>query len=105
MIHKLYSDFLYLFKRFPIDATKKGYDLGEFIRKKFSKSFTHGEFTQNVDIAYWTKTYKELESLVNNEYASKYPREKATGALNLGREHCKLAVSNQAKKLMGDEHN
>ena len=38
---------------------------------------------------------------MNNDFLNKYPRVKATGALNLGREHCKLAVSNQARKLMG----
>jgi hypothetical protein len=101
MSQKLYADFLLLFKRFPIDSTKKGHDLGEFARKKFSKAFTHGELTQTVDISQWTKTHKELERLVNNEFFDKYPRVKATGALNLGREHCKLVVSNDYQKMMG----
>lgn len=100
MSQKIYKDFISLFKRWPIDATKKGRDLGEHIRVRFMNAFAKGELSENVDVAYWTQAHKDLSRIVNNEFAEKYPRSKATGALGIGREHCRVVLSNSAQQYM-----
>lgn len=97
---QLYRNFFELFKRWPIDLTKKGRDLSENVRKKFQLSFYQGEITPNVDLKYWSKTYKEIETLLNNDIFDKYPRKKATGALGIGKEHCRVVLSNSALKFL-----
>ena len=42
------------------------------------------------------------DKIANNEYFVKYPRQRAVGALGLGKEQCKLAVSNTALKFFDD---
>lgn len=98
MTSQLYREFLNLFKRWPIDATKKGNDLGEYLRKKFVNSFTKGESSENIDLNYWTNALAELKRIANNEFVDKYPRNKGTAALGVGKEQCRVVLSNDAKK-------
>lgn len=100
---QLYRDFLNLFKRWPIDATKKQRDLSELVRKKFSKSFQLGESSENVDLKYWSKVYNDLKPLVNNEYSNKYPRNKSTAASGCSKEQCKIALSNSSMEYLGND--
>ena len=77
--------------------------MGEHLRKLFNRDFRQGELAENVDINKWKKIYQDLKPIANNEYAIKYPRERATGALGLGREQCKLIMSNTAQKYMSKD--
>jgi hypothetical protein len=97
---QLYRNFFELFKRWPIDLTKKGRDLSEHVRKKFQIAFNQGEITPNVDLKYWSKAYSNIEILLNNDIFDKYPRKKATGALGIGKEHCRVVLSNSASKFL-----
>jgi nucleoid factor 1 len=99
---QLFKEFIVLFKSWPIDLTKSGRCLGEHIRKEFSKDFRHGEFSQNIDVNHWKKVLNDLKPLANNEILNKYPRNKIVGALGLGRDQCKLVVSNQAMKIFNE---
>jgi len=99
MSQQLFREFIVLFKHWPIDATKAGSCLGEQLRKHFSQHFKKGELSENINVKHWTKIYHDLNRILNNEYKLKYPRAKAIGSLGLGKEQCKLVLSNQAKKF------
>lgn len=101
---ELFKRFVMLLKMWPVDATKQGRCLGEYVRKLFNGSFKNAGLSEtNMDVKYWSKVYADLKPIANNEYAMKYPREKATGALGLGKEQCKLIMSNTAMKYMAKE--
>ena len=91
---QLFKEFIFLFKTWPVDATKTRRCLGEYLRKEFNKSFKQGDLSDNIDVKYWSKVLSDLKPIANNEYFAKYPRQKAVGALGLGREQCKILVSN-----------
>lgn len=98
MSSQLFKEFIVLFKNWPADATKSGRCLGEYIRKLFNSDFKQGELS-NVDTKYWIKVLDDLKPIANNEFAARYPRQRAVGALGLGREQCKLTMSNTALKF------
>ena len=100
---QLYRDFLNLFKRWPIDATKKNRDLSEMVRKKFSLAFQQGESSENVDLKYWSQVYNDLKPVINNEFSDKYPRANSTAASGLSKEQCKIALSNRAMEYLGND--
>ncbi|RNA31285.1 ubiquinol-cytochrome-c reductase complex assembly factor 2 [Brachionus plicatilis] len=103
MSQKLFREFIVLFKDWPVDATKRGRCLGEHLRKNFTQSFKKGEFSDDIDVAHWTKVLKDLKPIANNEYVSKYPRFLSTASLGLSKDQCKITLSNQAKKYMYNE--
>ena len=97
----LFREFVSLFKNWHIDATKSGRCLAEYIRKEFNSEFKQGELS-TVNAVYWAKVLADLKPIANNEYFSKYPRQRAVGSLGLGREQCKLAISNIALKFLNE---
>ena len=98
----LFKEFIVLFRSWPIDSTKSGRCVAEYLRKIFNQSFKQGELS-TVDTKYWNKILRDLRPIADNEYAVKYPRQRAVGSLGLGKEQCKLAVSNAAFKFYDDE--
>ena len=105
MAQTLFKEFIILFKGWPMDATKQGRCLAEYLRTKFNKEFKKGELSDKIDHTHWSKVLADLKPIENNEYAAKYPRTRATGALGLGKEQCKLVLSNEALKILGDKEN
>lgn len=103
MSQKLFREFIELFKNWPVDASKSGRCLGEHIRKHFSQNFKKGELSENINVAYWNKVLNDLKPIANNEIAAKYPRHWSTGSLGLGKDQCRLTLSNHAMKIMEKE--
>jgi len=101
---QLFKEFIHLFKNWHIDATKSGRCLAEYLRKEFNTDFKQGELS-TVNTDYWNKVLSDLKPIANNEYFSKYPRQRAVGSLGLGREQCKIAISNSALKFLDDNEN
>ena len=100
----LFKEFISLFKNWHMDATKSGRCLAEYLRKEFNQDFKQGELSK-VNTAYWNQVLIDLKPIANNDYFSKYPRQRAVGSLGLGREQCKLAISNNALKFLDDNKN
>lgn len=100
MAQQLFREFVVLFRSWPVDATKNGRCLGEHLRKQFSEHFKKGELSENVDVKYWNKVLQDLKPIANNDFAAKYPRASSTASLGLGKDHCKIVLSNQASKFM-----
>ncbi len=105
MSQQLFKEFIVLFKLWPVDMTKMGRCLGENLRKEFNKSFRHGEFSQmkQEDLAHWSKVLKDLKPIANNDIAMKYPRKNTIASLGLGRDQCKIIVSNQSLDSFNEE--
>lgn len=100
MSHYLFKEFVSLFKSWPVETTKQGRCLGEYIRKVFGESFKRGELSDNIDAKYWNKVLTDLKPIVDNEYARKYPRTNIFGALLLSKDQCKLTLSNQSIRIL-----
>jgi hypothetical protein len=98
----LFKEFVNLFKSWPVDASKSGRCLGEYLRKEFTRTFREGELSENVNVTLWKKRLDDLLPIANNEYAKKYKRQKEIGSLGLGREQCRLVMSNDGLKFMSE---
>nr|CAH0098163.1 unnamed protein product [Daphnia galeata] len=81
-----------LLSKWPLDASKKGRDIGEHIRQKVANSFTHGEASK-VDIPQWSKFIEHLGNIANNKSLIKHPRTLKSTATGLSVEDCKQIVS------------
>ena len=102
MTHRIFREFIALFKEWPVDATKSGRCLGEHLRKQFSREFSKGELSENVNETRWQKALDDLRPIANNTYAAKHRRMRSQAALNLSRDQCKLTMSNQAIKFLNE---
>lgn len=103
MSQQVFREFIVLFKSWPTDATKSGRCLGEHLRKHFNQHFRKGELSENIDVPYWNRVLADLKPIANNEYAAKYPRIRDTASLAIGKDQCKITLSNQAMKYMYSE--
>ena len=94
----LFKEFVALFKSWPVDAAKTGRCLGQHLRTKFSLAFRHGELSEKVDNAHWSKVLDDLKPIANNEFMRKYPRDKQVGALGISSVECGYVLSNEGLK-------
>lgn len=92
---KLYFDLIRLFKQWPIDKSKTGRDLGEYLRERFSKAFNIGENSQ-VDVNEWSRFYESMKLLASNDIKNQYPRERNWTASGLSREQLRFLLSNKS---------
>jgi len=100
---QLYGRFIQLTKRWPVDDTRLGRDLGSRLRKLVAENFPKGPVSQVNE----EKLSGQLESfsrLANNTYATKYPR-RFTKATALGHELelLKTLTSNEAFRILGKD--
>ncbi|KAM5263789.1 ubiquinol-cytochrome c reductase complex assembly factor 2 isoform 2-T2 [Ctenodactylus gundi] len=79
-----YRRFLKLCEEWPVDETKRGRDLGAFLRQRVAQAFREGENT---------KMYESLARLHSNYYKHKYPRPRDTSFSGLSVEEYKLILS------------
>ncbi|KAL7636683.1 UNVERIFIED_CONTAM: hypothetical protein RMT77_012432 [Armadillidium vulgare] len=99
MSRQLYQNYLKLFEKWPVDKTKTGRDLGEFIRAKFSETFSKGEVSTVPNIPECTVIYESLDRIASNYHSRKYPRLYNSTSTNLTVDQCKLVLSNESMKL------
>ncbi|XP_054578395.1 ubiquinol-cytochrome-c reductase complex assembly factor 2 isoform X2 [Eptesicus fuscus] len=115
-----YRRFLKLCEEWPVDETKRGRDLGAYLRQRVAQAFREGENTQ---IRYLLSThhvpgtvlgagetamnqvaepeacdemYESLARLHSNYYKHKYPRPRDTSFSGLTLEEYKLVLSTDA---------
>ncbi|NP_001351873.1 ubiquinol-cytochrome c reductase complex assembly factor 2 isoform 2 [Mus musculus] len=79
-----YRRFLKLCEEWPVDETKRGRDLGAYLRQRVAQAFREGENTQ---------MYESLARLHSNYYKHKYPRPRDTSFSGLSVEEYKLILS------------
>ncbi|TKC49599.1 hypothetical protein EI555_016531 [Monodon monoceros] len=101
-----YRRFLRLCEEWPVDETKKGRDLGAYLRQRVAQAFREGENTQG-SFAHFLggfvfqvsepeacdQMYESLARLHANYYKHKYPRPRDTSFSGLSLEEYKLILS------------
>ncbi|XP_045691658.1 ubiquinol-cytochrome-c reductase complex assembly factor 2 isoform X1 [Phyllostomus hastatus] len=100
-----YRRFLKLCEEWPVDDTKRGRDLGAYLRQRVAQAFREGENTQVRDLrwSHYSKKiaepeaceqmYQSLARIHSNYYKHKYPRPRDTSFSGLSLEEYKLILS------------
>nr|XP_020651536.1 ubiquinol-cytochrome-c reductase complex assembly factor 2 [Pogona vitticeps] len=90
-----YRRFLKLCEEWPIEETKRGRDLGAFLRQRVVLAFREGENTQISDPATCDEMFESLTRIHTNYYKNKYPRLKDTNFTGVTVEECKMAIATE----------
>ncbi|NP_001279403.1 ubiquinol-cytochrome-c reductase complex assembly factor 2 [Callorhinchus milii] len=95
-----YRRFLRLCEEWPIDRTKKGRDLGTFLRQRVAQVFREGESTQIADVEKCDQMYESLIRLNTNYYRTKFPRLTNTSFTGVTVEECQAVLATDNMKQM-----
>ncbi|XP_043356226.1 ubiquinol-cytochrome-c reductase complex assembly factor 2 isoform X1 [Dermochelys coriacea] len=98
-----YRRFLKLCEEWPVEETKRGRDLGAFLRQRVAQAFREGESSQIADPANCDQMYESLVRIHTNFYKNKYPRLKDTSFTGVTVEECKLILATAASLLEKNE--
>ncbi|XP_037698368.1 ubiquinol-cytochrome-c reductase complex assembly factor 2 isoform X1 [Choloepus didactylus] len=88
-----YRRFLKLCEEWPVDETKRGRDLGTYLRQRVAQAFREGENTQIAEPEACDQMYESLARLHSNYYKHKYPRPRDTSFSGLSVEEYKLVLA------------
>ncbi|XP_038605596.1 ubiquinol-cytochrome-c reductase complex assembly factor 2 [Tachyglossus aculeatus] len=91
-----YRRFLKLCEEWPLDETKRGRDLGAYLRQRVAQAFREGENTQVAEPEACDQMYESLARLHSNYYKHKYPRPRDTGFSGLTVEECRTVLATDA---------
>ncbi|XP_027456789.1 ubiquinol-cytochrome-c reductase complex assembly factor 2 isoform X1 [Zalophus californianus] len=94
-----YRRFLKLCEEWPVDETKRGRDLGAYLRQRVAQAFREGENTQIAEPEACDQMYESLARLHSNYYKHKYPRPRDTSFSGLSVEEYKLILSTAFQQL------
>ncbi|XP_048409612.1 ubiquinol-cytochrome-c reductase complex assembly factor 2 [Stegostoma tigrinum] len=95
-----YRRFLKLCEEWPLDQTKKGRDLGAFIRQKVAQGFREGESSQIADPEKCDRMYESLARIHSAYYKNKYPRLRNTSFTGVTVEECRLVLATDNMKQL-----
>ncbi|XP_020855050.1 ubiquinol-cytochrome c reductase complex assembly factor 2 [Phascolarctos cinereus] len=88
-----YRRFLKLCGEWPLDETKRGQDLGAYLRQRVAQAFREGENTQIAEPETCDQMYESLARLHSNYYKHKYPRPRDTCFSGLTVEECRIVLA------------
>ena len=83
-----YRRFLKLCEEWPRDESKKGRDLGTFLRQRVAHAFREGENAQISDPEKCDQTYDSLACINSNVYKEQFPCVKDTSFTGVTVEEC-----------------
>ncbi|XP_012670465.2 ubiquinol-cytochrome-c reductase complex assembly factor 2 [Clupea harengus] len=98
-----YRRFLKLCEEWPRDESKKGRDLGTFLRQRVAHAFREGENTQLSDPEKCDQMYESLARINSNMYREKFPRVKDTSFTGVTVEECRMLLSTGNMQQMDEE--
>ncbi|KAM4582132.1 ubiquinol-cytochrome-c reductase complex assembly factor 2 [Fundulus diaphanus] len=98
-----YRRFLKLCEEWPRDETKKGRDLGTFLRQRVASAFREGENTQIADPEKCDQMYESLARINGNVYRQRFPRARDTSFTGVTVEECRVLLSGSMQQSMDDE--
>uniref|UniRef100_A0A8C8DYV6 Mitochondrial nucleoid factor 1 n=1 Tax=Oryzias sinensis TaxID=183150 RepID=A0A8C8DYV6_9TELE len=98
-----YRRFLKLCEEWPRDETKKGRDLGTFLRQRVASAFREGENTQISDPDKCDQMYESLARINDNVYKQKFPRVRDTSFTGVTVEECRVLLSGSMQQSMDEE--
>ncbi|KAM4613641.1 ubiquinol-cytochrome-c reductase complex assembly factor 2 [Polymixia lowei] len=94
-----YRRFLKLCEEWPRDESKKGRDLGTFLRQRVAHAFREGENTQISDPERCDQMYDSLARINSNVYRERFPRVRDTSFTGVTVEECKLLLSGSMQQM------
>lgn len=89
-----YNRFLKLLERWPVDQSKIGRDLGQYLRDQL-KAVLGGTNIIAVKDERLIKQYQSLENIVNDVHLRAYPRSLSSTATGLSGEQCREVLSSE----------
>lgn len=89
-----YRGFLRLFEKWPVDASKSGRDLGEYVRRCVADAFRHGEQSA-VDEQACRAQLESLARIANNHYHNEARRSGTGTASGLSVDQCHQLMTNE----------
>ncbi|XP_033008495.1 ubiquinol-cytochrome-c reductase complex assembly factor 2-like [Lacerta agilis] len=95
-----YQRFLKLCEEWPVEETKRGRDLGTFLRQRVAQAFREGENTQISDPVTCNEMFESIAKIHTNYYTNKYPHLKDTSFTGVTVEECKLVLATASLKQM-----
>ncbi|NP_001290716.1 ubiquinol-cytochrome-c reductase complex assembly factor 2 [Esox lucius] len=98
-----YRRFLKLCEEWPLDETKKGRDLGTFLRHKVAHAFREGENTQLSDPEKCDQMYESLSRINNNVNRERFPRTKDTSFTGVTVEECRMLLATGSMQQMDEQ--
>ncbi|XP_041836356.1 ubiquinol-cytochrome-c reductase complex assembly factor 2 [Melanotaenia boesemani] len=98
-----YRRFLKLCEEWPRDETKKGRDLGTFLRQRVASAFREGENTQIADPEKCDQMYESLARINGNVYRQRFPRVRDTSFTGVTVEECRVLLSGSMQQSMDEE--
>ncbi|XP_072238181.1 ubiquinol-cytochrome-c reductase complex assembly factor 2 [Leuresthes tenuis] len=98
-----YRRFLKLCEEWPRDETKKGRDLGTFLRQRVASAFREGENTQIADPEKCDQMYESLARISSNAYRQRFPRVRDSSFTGVTVEECRVLLSGSMQQSMDEE--
>ncbi|XP_053562835.1 ubiquinol-cytochrome-c reductase complex assembly factor 2 [Bombina bombina] len=95
-----YRRFLKLCEEWPVEETRRGRDLGAFLRQRVAQAFREGESTQVADPEACDQMYESLNRINNNCYKEKYPRLRDTSFTEVTVEEYRMVLATDSLKQM-----
>lgn len=90
---QLYKNYLKLLERWPLEPTKKGRDLAEYLRAEVKEGFRNGQAIGDVKAC--EKNYESLKRLADDHYKNQYPRSAQFSSSSLSADSCKILLANE----------
>ncbi|KAG8588892.1 hypothetical protein GDO81_006141 [Engystomops pustulosus] len=97
-----YRRFLKLCEEWPVDETRRGRDLGAFLRQRVVQAFKEGENTQIQDPEGCDQIYESLNRLNGNYYREKYPRLQDTSFTEITADEYQMVLATDTLKQMDE---
>ncbi|NP_001134340.1 CF125 protein [Salmo salar] len=98
-----YRRFLKLCEEWPRDESKKGRDLGTFLRQRVTHAFREGENTQLSDPEKCDQIYESLARINTNVYRERFPRTRDTSFTGVTVEECRMLLATGNMQQMDEE--
>ncbi|XP_044143190.1 ubiquinol-cytochrome-c reductase complex assembly factor 2 [Bufo gargarizans] len=97
-----YRRFLKVCEEWPVDETRRGRDLGAFLRQRVAQAFKEGENTQIQDLEACDEMYESLSRLNSNYYREKYPRLQDTSFTEITVDEYRMVLATDSLKQMDE---
>ncbi|KAJ7999787.1 hypothetical protein DPEC_G00198050 [Dallia pectoralis] len=98
-----YRRFLKLCEEWPLDESKKGRDLGTFLRHKVAHAFREGENTQLSDPEKCDLMYESLSRINTNFNRERFPRIRDTSFTGVTVEECRMLLATGTMQQMAEQ--
>uniref|UniRef100_A0A182Q4S2 Mitochondrial nucleoid factor 1 n=1 Tax=Anopheles farauti TaxID=69004 RepID=A0A182Q4S2_9DIPT len=94
-----YKKFLSLLERWPIDKSKVGRDLGQYLRDQLTAVLGSSNIIAVKDDRL-NRQFRSLENIVNDVNAHRYPRTLNSTATGLSGEQCREVLSTEFLQIL-----